>query len=192
MGDVFVAYIDFFTLIKSGHDVPASSLDLAARKERGKQAVMLTLDLERKMISLIGEKRKRQYAHHLIYGLMPLYIKFGKPWCAATEGNEHLHKEMKAYFKSLVTHRNQSGNDCAQMLKLHLAGKQLRIERAHRLPQSEYAAKAANAVLVLKTPVQKSRAAAGSSVETKGNRANKRYKADEKMAMVRAEVLGEQ
>eukprot|EP00966_Prymnesium_polylepis_P175516 4061938-Prymnesium_polylepis.1 len=50
------------------------------------------------MLALIVSYRRRTYAHDLVYGIYDLYVTFGKPWAAATEGNEHLHQDMKQYF----------------------------------------------------------------------------------------------
>ena len=63
------------------------------------------------MLALIGTHRRRTYAHDLVYGLHQLYTLFGKPWNAATEGNEHAHQDMKRYFRDMATHRGVSQRD---------------------------------------------------------------------------------
>eukprot|EP00966_Prymnesium_polylepis_P108846 2519344-Prymnesium_polylepis.1 len=59
------------------------------------------------MIDLIGEHRRRAYAHDLYYGMHQLYALYGKPWHGSTEGGEHAldaHQEVKKMFAHLSCH----------------------------------------------------------------------------------------
>ena len=48
-----------------------------------------------------------------------LYLTLGKPYLAATEGNEHAHQELKKYFRKLCSHSNKTTCDMLQFLNLH-------------------------------------------------------------------------
>ena len=101
------------------------------------------------MLALIGSHRRRTYAHDLVYGIHQLYMLFGKPWNAATEGSEHAHQDMKQFFHSMATH-SPSGKhcDCYQVLRLTIVKReQLREHAASVLPHTKYAAMRANRVL---------------------------------------------
>ena len=45
---------------------------------------------ERAAIALVGEHRRRAYAHDLVYGMHKLYNLYGKPWNGSTEGADTL------------------------------------------------------------------------------------------------------
>jgi len=99
------------------------------------------------MIALIGTHRRRTYSHDLVYGMHVLYKLFGRPWNAATEGNEHAHQDMKRFFLHLTCHSSKGENDCLQTLRLLTVKQQTLRLWAHRvLPASEYAAMRANAL----------------------------------------------
>lgn len=195
VGALFVAYIDAYTALHSGHDVAASTLDAAARLAKGKQVQALIVDMNRKFIQLVGTRRKCSYTHHLTYSVVPLYVTFGKAWCAAMEGNEALHKELKIFFQRLVVHSGHgSVNDMAQVLNLHIASKQLREEKGHRLPVSDYAASCLNRVGVSKSFRMegggKKRHVVSETVVLKGERSQKKYKPeDKKMQSTRVDLV---
>ena len=148
VGVAWVAYIDLYDFLKSGHDIPASQLTPTARSERGDIAVDHALNLQRAMLGLIGTHRRRTYAHDLVYGMHQLYTLFGKPWNAATEGNEHAHQDMKRFFHSMACHNPSHPNsDCYQVLRMTVIKAQLLHTKSHLLPASNYAAMRANRVL---------------------------------------------
>ena len=148
VGVAWVAYIDLYDFLKSGHDIPASQLTPTARSERGDIAVDHALNLQRAMLGLIGTHRRRKYAHDLVYGMHQLYTLFGKPWNAATEGNEHAHQDMKRFFHSMACHNPSHPNsDCYQVLRMTVIKAQLLHTKSHLLPASNYAAMRANRVL---------------------------------------------
>lgn len=133
--------------LHEGHSVKACTLDQKARSERGDHAVELAITMQRAMLALIGTHRRRTYAHDLVYGIHQLYMLFGKPWNAATEGNEHAHQDMKAFFHTLATHNPKSPHsDCYSVLRLTIVKRQLLQTKSHLLPNSNYAAVRANRV----------------------------------------------
>lgn len=142
----FLAFIDFLLHVHSGQDKPASSLSLSDRRTAGLKATELWHALQLKMLKLIGARRTRSYAHHMMYSLLPIYMRFGKAWAVACEGNEALHKEMKLFYSRLVNHGIQGKNDMYQTLELHLANRQMLGEEGHRLPATLYAARVSNQV----------------------------------------------
>ena len=148
VGVAWVAYIDLYDYLKSGHDIPASQLTPDERRARGDVAIEHALNLQRAMLGLIGTHRRRTYAHDLVYGMHQLYMLFGKPWNAATEGNEHAHQDMKKFFHGMACHNPKHPNsDCYQVLRMMVIKKQLLSTKSHLLPTSNYAAMRANRVL---------------------------------------------
>lgn len=118
------------------------------RSKRGDTAVELAINMQRAMLALIGTHRRRTYAHDLVYGIHQLYMLFGKPWNAATEGNEHAHQDMKKYFHDLACHNpKHPKSSCYQVLRLTLVKRQLLQTKSNLLPNSNYAAMRANRVL---------------------------------------------
>lgn len=136
----FVAFIAFYDHLHGGHGIKASSLSAEARKIKAKDAVALAIEMQRAMLALIGTHRRRTYAHDFVYGLHSIYTLYGKPWNAATEGNEHAHQEMKKYFLHLTCHSNKKEGDCLQVLKLMLVKRRLLEKYSGVLPHSNYAA----------------------------------------------------
>ena len=108
VGAALVAFIEFYDYIHGDHNIKASELDVNMRASRADTAVALSIEHQRGMIALIGTHRRRTYAHDLVYGLHVLYRLFGRPWNAATEGNEHAHQDMKKYFLRLRNSRRYS------------------------------------------------------------------------------------
>ena len=108
-----MSFIQLYSYMHEDHAVAASSMDEAARSARADTAVELAVELQRAILALCGTHRRRAYAHDLVYGMHALYALFAKPWNAATEGNEHAHKDMKKYFHDLVT---LNGCDCLAVL----------------------------------------------------------------------------
>ena len=146
-GAAFVAFIQFYEFITKDHGKPASELDETARSALGDEAVGHALTMQRAMLALIGTHRRRTYAHDLVYGTHQLYMLFGKPWHAATEGNEHAHQDMKAFFHDMACHSGKGHGDCYAVLRLTIVKRHLLQERAQLLPNSKYAAMRANKVL---------------------------------------------
>lgn len=148
VGAAWVAYIELYDYLKSGHGVPASELTPDIRMQRGDTAIELALNLQRAMLGLIGTHRRRTYAHDLVYGMHQLYMLFGKPWNAATEGNEHAHQDMKKFFHGMACHNpSMPHSDCYQVLRMTVVKAELLRSKAHLLPASNYAAMRANRVL---------------------------------------------
>ena len=148
VGAALVAFIEFYDYIHGDHNIKASELDVNMRASRADTAVALSIEHQRAMIALIGTHRRRTYAHDLVYGLHVLYRLFGRPWNAATEGNEHAHQDMKRFFLHLACHSSKHSGDCLQVLRLLTVKQQtLRLHAARVLPTSNYAAMRANAVL---------------------------------------------
>ena len=82
-----MTFIEFYLFLHKDHGTPASKLDANKRHERGMEAVSKAIDMQKAMLALIGCHRRRTYAHDLVYGTYQLYMLFGKPWNAATEGS---------------------------------------------------------------------------------------------------------
>lgn len=190
-----LAYIDLYVALHSGHDVPASQLDQVARLARGKEVHSLVLAFERRMLALTGVRRKRSYSHHMLYSIIPIFKLCGKMWCVAMEGNESLHKKTKVFFQRLVTHNGRRGaNDMAQALTQEIAGRQLAMQNAHRLPPSLYASSCVNQVIVASRPEHMEghgakRHVVMETVVCKGERAQKKYKPwDERMQAVQQDL----
>ena len=144
-----MTYITYYDYLKSGHDRPASELDQTARAERGDHAVALGLELQRAILAVIGTHRRRTYAHDIVYGTYRLYTMFGKPWHAATEGNEHAHQEMKRFFHDMPCHNPKNPkSDTYNTLRLTVVKKTLLQTKATALlSNSKYAAMRANQVM---------------------------------------------
>ena len=51
----------------------------------------------------LQEQRGRTYAHHIHFSIHRIYALLGKMWNATTEGGEHLHQDIKLYFRNLVS-----------------------------------------------------------------------------------------
>ena len=103
------------------------------------------------MIDLIGEHRRRAYAHDLYYGMHQLYTLYGKPWHGSTEGGEHAHQEVKKMFAHLSCHSKAHASKFSgvyhQVLRNSVIKAQLCRERAAiDLNVSKYNAARANVV----------------------------------------------
>ena len=147
VGMAFVAFIQFYMFMHSDHGVPAKTLGFQARSKKGDEAVALAITMQRAMLALIGTHRCRTYAHDLVYGTWQLYVLFAKPWNAATEGNEHAHQDMKAFFHGMVCHSNKAHSDCYAVLRLSVVKREMLHTNWHLLPNSNYAAMRANHTL---------------------------------------------
>ena len=156
-----------------GHDVKLKDLPREERERKGEYAAELALDMERAMLALIGSYRRRTYAHDLVYGIYDLYVTFGKPWAAATEGNEHLHQDMKQYFSHMCCHNGKGKDgDVLQVLKLmYVRQHVLDKYGAKYLPNSEYACMRANRIGTEKVSKKKGKILVG----------EKKYSIDVKM-----------
>jgi len=51
--------------------------------------------------------------------LQKLFLILGKPYLAATEGNESAHQEMKKDFHLMCSHSNQRAGSMLQLMRLH-------------------------------------------------------------------------
>ena len=103
------------------------------------------VELQRSMVALMGTHRRRAYAHDLVYGMHKLYMLFGKPWNASTEGNEHAHQDMKNFFRHMVCHR---GHDALEVLKLLIVKQYIFQEVGEKyLAPSEYNAMRLNTLM---------------------------------------------
>ena len=118
------------------------------RSARGDHAVQLAKCMQRSMLALIGSHRRRTYAHDIVYGTYQLYKLFGKPWNAATEGNEHAHQDMKKFFHDLTCHNPRNEHcDAYEVLRLSVVKTHLLQNRSLLLAQNKYAAMRANRVM---------------------------------------------
>ena len=188
MGAAFVAFLNYYQYLHADHGIPASELDAEARSERGDHAVQLALDMQRATLALIGSHRRRTYAHDLVYGTHQLYMLFGKPWNAATEGSEHAHQDMKNYFHGLATHSPKGKHgDIYQVLRLTVVKRMLLTTKSGLLPHSNYAAMRANRILA-----EQAKKTAKAQSGPKGEK-GKGYGVDKKMeacaARLQAEVV---
>jgi len=101
-GAAWLAFTTLYEYMYEGHDVQLKDLLQAERERKGEYAAELALDMERAMLALIGSYRRRTYAHDLVYGIYDLYTsRSGSPGPLLTEGNEHLHQDMKQYFSHM-------------------------------------------------------------------------------------------
>jgi len=155
VAQAFSKFIEFYEYLHRNHDEKASlyprstEAGRAERARRADEAVKRVIAFERAAIALIGEHRRRAYAHDLVYGMHKLYELFGKPWNGACEGSEHAHQEVKRFFAKLTCHSSahaeKYGGGCHNVLKLGIIRHQLCRERAvEDLPASEYSAQRAN------------------------------------------------
>ena len=145
-GAAWTAFISFYEHLHKDHDVKSSTWDKAERERRGLEAAEMAVNLQRAMLALIGSYRRRTYAHDLVYGIYHLYVLYGKPWNASTEGNEHAHQDMKQYFSHLCCHNDKGKDgDVLQVLKLmHVRAHLMNTYGGKFLPNSEYAMMRAN------------------------------------------------
>ena len=145
-GAAWTAFISFYEHLHKDHDVKSSTWDKAERERRGLEAAEMAVNLQRAMLALIGSYRRRTYAHDLVYGIYHLYVLYGKPWNASTEGNEHAHQDMKQYFSHLCCHNDKGKDgDVLQVLKLmHVRAHLMNTYGGQFLPNSEYAMMRAN------------------------------------------------
>ena len=141
------SFIELYSYMHADHEQLASTQSQQQRSERADVAVDLAIELQRAILALVGTKRRRTYAHDLVYGMHTLYSLFAKPWNAATEANEHAHQDMKKYFRDLCSHSGPQG-DCLQVLKMMTVKQYVcRTVAATRLPASNYAAMRASVLL---------------------------------------------
>jgi hypothetical protein len=172
-GAAWTAFITLYEYMHEGHDVQLKDLPQAERERKGEYAAELALDMERAMLALIGSYRRRTYAHDLVYGIYDLYVTFGKPWAAATEGNEHLHQDMKQYFSHMCCHNGKGKDgDVLQVLKLMYVRQHVLEKYGKKyLPNSEYACMRANRIGTERTSKKKGKTLVG----------EKKYSIDVKM-----------
>lgn len=115
-----------------------------------RKATRAALRMEKAMLSLIGTHRRRTYAHDIVYGTHQLYVLYGRPWNAATEGSEHEHQNMKKYFARMVNHRTK-GADVLGILRLSHAYRALmQTDAVDCLPRTGYVAGRANITFAAK------------------------------------------
>ena len=110
------------------------------------------------MINMIGEHRRRAYAHDLYYGMHKLYDLYGKPWNGSTEGGEHAHQEVKRMFLKMACHSRAHAAKYHgaqfQVLEQGVIKQQLIRKRAlDDLNPSEYNAMRANTTFAVKRRV---------------------------------------
>ena len=180
-----MAFIEFYMYLHSDQGIPSSELDKDMRAERGEMAAELAKEMQRAMLALIGSHRRRTYAHDLVYGIYQLYMLFGKPWNAATEGSEHAHQDMKQFFHGMVTHSPRSERcDVYQVLRLGVVKRQMLRDHATLLPHSKYAAMRANRVLAEESVAQEGKVCGKDS----GPKGLKCYKEDEEMRAVQDQM----
>ena len=159
VGAAFITFANLYSFMHADNGTHVKDID---RKARGDQAAQLAIDMQRAMLALIGSHRRRTYAHDLVYGITQLYDLFGRPWNAATEGNEHAHQDMKNYFHNLACHSSKKGkSDCYQVLRLMVIKQQLLEKYSHLLPHSQYAAMRANRVLAQQAKTKEGAARTG-------------------------------
>ena len=65
-----------------------------------------------------------------------LYEAVGKPYLAATEGNEHAHQEMKKFFHGLCAHSSRIKSNVHAFLDLHIARKNINFAGQCELPRT--------------------------------------------------------
>ena len=157
------SFIDLYEYLHRNHDEKASLYPRsteegrAERARRADEAVKLAIAFERAAIALVGQHRRRAYAHDLVYGLHKLYELYGKPWNGATEGAEHAHQVVKTYFLKMSCHSEKHAQTYhgvyhQVMRNTELVKKQLCRERAHLdFNASEYNARKANCTFTVAT-----------------------------------------
>eukprot|EP00966_Prymnesium_polylepis_P278390 6432580-Prymnesium_polylepis.1 len=65
---MFLALAEVWTFTHQ-NDLVSSEITADLRTKRAEQASELGVELERAMLACIGTKRKRSYAHDMVYGL---------------------------------------------------------------------------------------------------------------------------
>ena len=100
----FSRFIDVYEYLHRHHDEKASAVSFDERHRRADEACDYLHKFQQDMINLIGEHKRRAYAHDLYYGVHKLYELFSKPWGGSTEGAEHAHQEVKRMFLTMSCH----------------------------------------------------------------------------------------
>ena len=149
VGVAILSLIYFYEHITAYHGELASKTTDAVIEARADKAIALAIQMQRAMVAVCGTRRRRTYAHDLVYGIHQLYTLFKKPWGAATEGSEHKHQDVKRIFQHLVCHNGKGEHGCAfEILRLELVKENMIREYGTTLlPQSEYVAMRVNRVM---------------------------------------------
>ncbi len=119
------------------NDLKSSEIHTDLRAARAREAAALGLETETAILACIGTKRKRTYAHDMVYGLPKLYMLFGKPYLSATEGNESAHQQMKVMFKTMCSKSSKKNPAVLQCMNLMSEHRLLVDEARSELPRQK-------------------------------------------------------
>ena len=116
----FLSFSALYRLVTSVNSKKTSDLlrDEGERKRLATKAHELALDMARASIDVCGTAARQTYLHDAVYGLPQLFMGWGKPYLAATEGHEHQHGEMKKYFHGMCSHSSTTVGDVLQTMNL--------------------------------------------------------------------------
>ena len=134
---MFLALSELWTFLHQ-NERNSSDINDALRAKRGQEASKLALEVERAILSCVGTKRRRTYAHDTVYGFYKLYKIFGKPYLGATEGNEHAHQESKHMFRNMCSKSSKRRSAILQLMDLVTVKRIVVHEVAAQLPRQAY------------------------------------------------------
>ena len=97
----------------------ASTILRPEREQLARKAYDLGCDVVQAVCAVCGDEQRQTYLHDIAYGLQKLFLILGKPYLAATEGNESAHQEMKRDFHQMCSHSNQRAGSMLQLMRLH-------------------------------------------------------------------------
>ena len=136
---MMLALTELWTFLHQ-NELDSSKIGPEMRASRAAVAEKLALELEGAILSCVGTKRRRTYAHDMVYGLRKLYMLYGKPWMGSTEGNEHAHQEMKGMFRHMCGKSSKRRGAILQLMDLGASKRILVNEVAGELPRQAYTA----------------------------------------------------
>jgi len=103
------------------HDINlrlSSSIGTIERNELAREAYRLGCDTLQAIVAVQGTENRQSYLHDLVYGAQKLFLRLGKPYLGATEGNEHAHQEMKKDFHQMCSYSNKNLDSMLQLMNL--------------------------------------------------------------------------
>jgi hypothetical protein len=117
--DMFLALSAHYMFSHSVNERLSGDIDASERAELARKAYTLGCDVVQAVVDVCGTELRQTYLHDIVYGLQKLFIVLGKPYLAATEGNEHAHCEMKKDFHMMCSHSNKSYCNMHQLMDHH-------------------------------------------------------------------------
>ena len=116
---MFLSLSTHWMFTHSVNDRDATTILPAERQNLARQAYDLGCDVVQAVCRVCGDQARQTYLHDIVYALQKLFLILGKPYLAATEGNEAAHQEMKKDFHMMCSHSNQRAGSMLQLMRLH-------------------------------------------------------------------------